>query len=90
LVAEQLMHGSVGGVGQVDGAVDFGQPDVDAVGVQLDDDAAGLPGGEGAFELADHHRVERSVRVRGGAQQGGGLRAVGLVIGSASRRAGRV
>jgi hypothetical protein len=76
LVTRWVEHRLVGGVGQVDPPIQFGEPDADAVGVELSDDAVCLAGGEGAFELADHHRVERPIGVGGGAQQRGGLWAM--------------
>ena len=60
-MAQQPEQSLVCGVGEVDRAVEFGQPDLHAAGVQLGDDRPGLFAGEGAFELADHHRIKPAV-----------------------------
>ena len=56
------------------------------MGLQVRDDLEGLPAGEGAFVLADHHGVEAAVRPGRIAEQFRGLRP--LMPGKATRGAG--
>jgi hypothetical protein len=68
-----------GGVVEVDRPAGLRQPHLDAVSLQLRDDAQGLVSGEGTLVLADHDGIEIAVGSAGVVQElrGGGSLAPG-------------
>jgi hypothetical protein len=61
LVGQQHQQRLVGGTVQVDGSVRLGQPQLHAAAGPRGNDVGELIAVEGAFVLADHHGVERTV-----------------------------
>ena len=49
----------MGGVGQIDRPAELGQPHTDPVGIELGDDAARLPRGEGTLELTEQRWFDK-------------------------------